>query len=187
MGQKNIVIDLTAQRLVAIENGKVYLSTKVSTGRYTHKTPTGEFNILAKYREHKSSEYPIKENGDKGGASMPFSLRLTNDGVMIHEGYIPVNKEGISIPDSHGCIRTPRGVAEKLFNWSKRGISVKIKGKTKYIDYSNRLLISNQNQLSSAEEIERFEDEFHEWGNAYYRDVSNLVYEEGSLDYLEDL
>lgn len=54
------------------------------------------------------------------GADMPFTMRLTNDGVAIHGA--PVEK-GYA---SHGCIGTPNDFAEKLFSVAKVGDKVVI-------------------------------------------------------------
>jgi len=185
---KQITINLSKQQLTASENGKVVLRTAISTGRYGKRTPVGSFSVLRKDRKHKSSLYPKRANGKSGGANMPYTLKVTNGGVAIHEGYTPKTKSGKTYPDSHGCIRVPRGTAKKLFEWAKIGTPITIKGKTRYVDYSNKLRRSVKKKNVSVEVIERYENEFHEWGERYYDDdFTTVVYEEGSLDYLNDL
>ena len=44
-------------------------------------------------------------------ADMPYYMRLRDDGVGMHGGYIPGTG-----PASHGCIRLPHAFAELLFS-----------------------------------------------------------------------
>jgi lipoprotein-anchoring transpeptidase ErfK/SrfK len=53
---------------------------------------------------------------------MPYTLRLTNDGVSIHASSV---RWGAA---THGCIGVPLGFAERLFNASRIGDEVEIVG-----------------------------------------------------------
>jgi len=130
-GYKKIVIDLSKQEAYAYENGKLIYSGWISSGRKKFKTPTGHFRVLQKEEEHISNEWPKKiifKKGKKveerGGAKMPYMLRLTWSGIALHEGYTP------NYPASHGCIRVAKGFAKSLYNWATVGTRVIIKGKT---------------------------------------------------------
>ncbi|MEM6821939.1 MAG: L,D-transpeptidase family protein [Verrucomicrobiota bacterium] len=99
----------------------------ICSGRPGHRTPTGEFTIINKSRDHKSNLYGswINTKGQFMGeanagqrsahgyryvpAPMPFFLRLTYGGVGFHAGYIA------GFPASHGCIRLPIEMAERFF------------------------------------------------------------------------
>jgi len=123
--EKSVYIDLSLQRLYAMENGKTVFESPVSSGQSGYETPTGRFTILQKERTHVSNLYP-KPNG---GAKMPYMMRLTWDGVAMHQGYVP------NYPASHGCIRLPRRSAKKLFYWVEKGTPVTIAGDTgRYIE-----------------------------------------------------
>jgi len=129
-GYKKIVVDLTKQEAYAYEDGKLVYSGWISSGRKKFKTPTGRFRILQKEKEHISNEWPKKvviKNGkkveEKGGAKMPYMMRLTWSGIALHEGYTP------NYPASHGCIRVAKGFAKKLYNWATIGTRVIVKGK----------------------------------------------------------
>ena len=63
-------------------------------------TPTGRFPILARFKDHRSATYD---------AAMPYTLRLTADGVSIHASNI---RWGYA---THGCIGVPEAFAAKLF------------------------------------------------------------------------
>ncbi|MEO1730566.1 MAG: L,D-transpeptidase family protein, partial [Pseudomonadota bacterium] len=75
-------------------------------------TPLGTFPILTKEKDNISEKY--------NNAPMPWTLRLTWDGIAIHGS--PV----INGYASHGCIGVPDGFAEKLFAIAKRGDKVVI-------------------------------------------------------------
>ncbi|NPA51103.1 MAG: L,D-transpeptidase family protein [Epsilonproteobacteria bacterium] len=115
---KLIKIDLSKQKIYALENGKVVFSGNISSGKSTHKTPNGWFRIIEKDIDHVSNKYPEPD----GGAKMPYMLRLTNTGIAIHQGYLP------GYPASHGCIRVSKRTAKKLWYWSRIGTRVKIYG-----------------------------------------------------------
>jgi lipoprotein-anchoring transpeptidase ErfK/SrfK len=53
---------------------------------------------------------------------MPFTLRLTNDGVSIHASSV---RWGAA---THGCIGVPPPFAERLFNAAKLGDEVLVVG-----------------------------------------------------------
>ncbi len=132
---KLIEIDLFSQTLSAINGGKIDLSSKICSGRYGHETPTGQYRILGKEKMHISNLYPIKDKtaNIRGGARMPYMLRVTNSGIAIHAG------EVVSYPDSHGCIRVPYGKAMQLYKWADIGTKIKIIGKTPYGDDINQM------------------------------------------------
>jgi hypothetical protein len=94
-----ITIDLLTQTAFLWRNGKIVLSTPISSGRSTHPTPRGRFLITNKYRHWKSTLYPAK---------MPFFLRLSCGDFGIHMGALP------GYPASHGCIRLPARSAKRL-------------------------------------------------------------------------
>lgn len=109
-GPVSIIISLPLQRAQIYRNGILIGVSSVSTGKPGHETPTGLFTILQKDRVHHSNLY--------NDASMPFMQRLTWDGIALHAGRMPGH------PDSHGCIRLPDALAEKLFAVTKLGIAV---------------------------------------------------------------
>jgi hypothetical protein len=105
-----VVVSLPMQRLHVYRNGVRIGEAAVSTGKPGHETPPGVFTILQKRREHYSNLYD--------NAPMPFMQRLTWDGIALHEGRVP------GYPASHGCIRLPRGFAEKLYSVTGHGTVV---------------------------------------------------------------
>ena len=118
-GNKKIVVDLTKQEAYAYEGKTLIYKGWISSGQRKYPTPTGEFRVLTREKEHISNEWP-KPNG---GAKMPYMLRLTWTGIALHMGYTP------NRPASHGCVRLKKGFAQKLYKWATIGTKVIIKGK----------------------------------------------------------
>jgi L,D-transpeptidase catalytic domain len=107
-----ITIDLPSQTAFLWRNGKITLSTPISSGRTTHPTPRGRFLVTNKYRHWKSTLYPAK---------MPFFLRLSCGDFGIHMGALP------GYPASHGCIRLPARSARRLYASVPIGTLVEIR------------------------------------------------------------
>lgn len=108
------VIVSTQQQSIAVYDGNTVIATsKVSTGKAGHSTPTGIFSILEKRRHHKSNIY--------SNAPMPFMQRLTWSGIALHgSDHVP------KYPASHGCVRLPSKFAAKLFKMTRHGMHVLI-------------------------------------------------------------
>jgi hypothetical protein len=107
-----IVVSLPEQRAYVYRNGvRIGVST-VSSGKRGHDTPTGVFTILNKDKDHHSKTY--------GNAPMPYSERLTWDGVALHAGGLP------GYPSSHGCVHLPSEFARQLFDITTKGMTVVI-------------------------------------------------------------
>jgi hypothetical protein len=105
-----VVVSLSEQRAYVYRNGvRIGVST-VSTGKPGYRTPTGVFTVLQKDKDHHSKTY--------GNAPMPFSERLTWNGVALHAGGLP------GYPSSHGCIHLPSQFARLLFQISATGMTV---------------------------------------------------------------
>ncbi|TQN60870.1 L,D-transpeptidase family protein [Agrobacterium tumefaciens] len=105
-----ILVSKTDQSLALYENGEIIATSKVSTGKAGHETPSGIFSILEKRKYHESNIY--------SAAPMPFMQRLTWSGIALHEGKVP------NYPASHGCVRLPSKFAKSLFGDTQRGVHV---------------------------------------------------------------
>ena len=139
LGKPSIVIDLGQQKATFLKNGLEVGRAPVSTGREGFKTPAGSFKIIEKNSNHVSSLYgdyvnaagevvvanvdATKDKCPAGakfrGAPMPFFMRV-HGGVGIHAGHLP------GYPASHGCIRMPRGAAQRFFENAPTGTPVRI-------------------------------------------------------------
>ncbi len=105
-----ILVSKSDQSLALYENGEIIATSKVSTGKAGHETPSGIFSILEKRKYHESNIY--------SAAPMPFMQRLTWSGIALHEGKVP------NYPASHGCVRLPSKFAKSLFGDTRTGVHV---------------------------------------------------------------
>jgi lipoprotein-anchoring transpeptidase ErfK/SrfK len=137
-GKPTVKISLGEQRAYFYKNGLLVGISQLSTGREGLITPTGNFSIIQKDRNHVSTKYgdfvddagnvvmPNVSIDDKKppgtrfkGAPMPYFMRIV-DGVGMHAGYLP------GYPASHGCIRMPEFMAEAFFKSVSTGTPVTI-------------------------------------------------------------
>jgi hypothetical protein len=139
LGAPSITIDLGSQTAFFYKGGQEVGRSPVSTGREGYGTPTGNFKIIQKNKHHVSNLYGdyvdsggkvvvanVGVNRDRRppgtsfrGAPMPFFMRI-HGGVGMHAGYLP------GYPASHGCIRLPRGAAQRFFENAPLGTPVRV-------------------------------------------------------------
>ena len=135
-----LVISIPMQRGFLMNGEDVVIDYPVSTGRKSHPTPKGEYQILEREADKRSNAYgkiydaeenvvisdadsrkdEIPEGGKFLGASMPYWMRLSWDGVGHHIGRVP------RYPASHACIRGPRSVMPTVFKKTKLGTPVTV-------------------------------------------------------------
>ncbi|MFL6726977.1 MAG: L,D-transpeptidase family protein [Sphingomicrobium sp.] len=111
-GRVWIRVDLKSQILSVFRAGHEIGTAVILYGTDGLPTPTGKFPILAKMKDHRSVTY--------GDAPMPYTLRLTNDGVSIHGSNV---RWGFA---THGCVGVPRDFAARMFDVVSRGDEVLI-------------------------------------------------------------
>ena len=139
-GKTAILINLREQRAVLTQGGVSVAETSISTGREGHATPVGNFHVIRKDIDHRSSLYG--EYVDAGGrvvmtnvdvrinarppnshylgAAMPYFVEFS-PGLGLHEGHRP------GYPASHGCVRLSSWRAKQFYNAVKIGTSVTIR------------------------------------------------------------
>jgi lipoprotein-anchoring transpeptidase ErfK/SrfK len=100
-GAVHVLVSIPQQKAYVFRGSELVATSRVSTGKRGHETPTGSFRILQKKVKHRSNRY--------ANAPMPYMQRLTNYGIALHAGHLP------GYPASHGCIRLPWGFAKKLY------------------------------------------------------------------------
>ncbi len=110
-GPVTIRVDLRTQMLSAFRAGQEIGTAVILFGADAKPTPIGNFPILWKGRDHQSSLYD---------APMPFTLRLTGDGVAIHGSDV---RWGAA---THGCIGVPTDFARHLYAVTKVGDTVAV-------------------------------------------------------------
>ena len=105
-------VDLKSQLISVFRSGHEIGTAVVLYGADEKQTPNGVFPVIAKIKAHKSATYT--------GAPMPYTLRLTQDGVAIHGSDV---RWGAA---THGCIGVPVEFAQKLFGQVAKGDQVLI-------------------------------------------------------------
>ena len=122
-------VSLSKQRAYLMLGDEVVIDSPISSGKRSRPTPTGNFHVLEKDKGHHSSVYGdfrdsagrivrrgVSSRIDSApsgthfvGAEMKWFMRLTDDGVGMHVGFLP------GYAASHGCIRMPSAAAEMFF------------------------------------------------------------------------
>jgi len=105
-------VDLGRQIISVFRGGHEIGTAVILYGADEKETPIGVFPILAKIEDHKSITYD--------NAPMPYTLRLTGDGVSIHGSDVRWGRA------THGCIGVPLEFAHKLFDEVSKGDQVTI-------------------------------------------------------------
>jgi lipoprotein-anchoring transpeptidase ErfK/SrfK len=108
-----IRVDTRAQLISVFRAGHEIGTAVILYGADGLETPVGKFPILAKLKDHRSATYD---------APMPYTLRLTRDGVAIHASDV---RWGLA---THGCVGVPDGFARKLFAAASVGDEVFVVG-----------------------------------------------------------
>jgi lipoprotein-anchoring transpeptidase ErfK/SrfK len=138
-GPKHIVVDLRRQVAEFYKGDHVIGVAAISSGVENRRTPAGEYKILEKDIDHVSSQYGTVEDGSGNvvnidatpgspvppgcryvPAPMHYFMRLTWDGVGMHQGFLP------GYPASHGCIRMDRNVVPKFYENAHVGMPVRV-------------------------------------------------------------
>lgn len=107
-----ITVDLDARVLSVFRGGYEIGATAVLLGTQEKPTPLGIFPVMMKDKDHYSSTYD--------NAPMPYTMRLTQDGVAIHGTKVA---KGFA---SHGCVGVPNDFAAKIFAITPVGTKVYI-------------------------------------------------------------
>lgn len=134
-----IEVRIGEQKVYVYQGNNVAGISPTTTGKPGHETPTGHYTILVKDIDHKSTLYGVfldsdghvvNDNASAGqeppsgsvydAADMPYYMRIRDDGVGLHAGYLP------GYPASHGCIRLPHAFAELLFSNASIGTPVDV-------------------------------------------------------------
>jgi len=137
-----IVISLPKQRAYLMLGEEIVIDSPISSGKRGHSSPSGDFSVMEKDPDHRSSIYGdfvdrsgrvvragISSKIDSApsgthyvGAPMKWFMRLTGEGVGMHVGILP------GYPASHGCIRMPPDGAKLFYDNVKIGTPVEITG-----------------------------------------------------------
>jgi lipoprotein-anchoring transpeptidase ErfK/SrfK len=139
-GRPSVVVKLSEQRAYLYRGRKISATSRISSGREGHRTPTGRFRVTRKHEDHRSSVYGDYVDAETGrvvranvdirkhrrprgtryvGAPMPFYVQFLPS-YGLHAGYLPGE------PASHGCIRMPYWKARQFYRAVRVGTPVTI-------------------------------------------------------------
>jgi hypothetical protein len=123
---KRILIDRSEQRLTAYEeNGDVFMSERISTGRDATPTPRGTFTIFRKTpSRYMQGPLPGISNDYYDLPGVPWNLYFTEQGGAIHGAYW---HDKFGQQWSHGCVNLPVEKARELYLWADLGTQVVIR------------------------------------------------------------
>jgi lipoprotein-anchoring transpeptidase ErfK/SrfK len=136
----HVRVSLPKQRAYLMVGDEIAADSPISSGKTGHGTPRGNFSVLEKDPDHRSSIYGdfvdrsgrvvragISAKIDSApsgthyvGASMRWFMRLTGEGVGMHVGILP------GYPASHGCIRMSPDGAKLFYDTVKIGTPVTV-------------------------------------------------------------
>ncbi len=124
-----LVIKLEEQKIFGFQGPLLVMESDICSGKEAYATKQGAYKVIAKSKDHKSNLFGsfvnakgviVNANAEAGQAvpeglryvpsSMPNYLRLTHEGLGLHAGILP------GYPASHGCVRLPTFISEKLFS-----------------------------------------------------------------------
>lgn len=108
-GKLWVRVDLKAQTISVFRADQEIGTALILYGMDAKPTPAGRYAVLEKHAEHRSSLYD---------AEMPYTLRLSADGIAIHASDV---RGGAA---THGCIGVPYEFARRLFAAARRGDEV---------------------------------------------------------------
>ncbi len=114
---KQIVVNLTEQRVYAYENGELIRSTLVSTGLWGTPTVTGDYRIYWKLTSQTMSGPGYYLPG------VPWVMYFYQ-GYALHGTYWHNN---FGQPMSHGCVNLPTDEAAWFFRWAEVGTPVHVR------------------------------------------------------------
>ncbi|MDF1811240.1 MAG: L,D-transpeptidase family protein [Verrucomicrobiales bacterium] len=137
-GDPLIKINLSQQKAFFYKSGTLVGVSPISTGKQGYNTSPGNYRVLEKSPNHRSSLYGVykdevtkeivKADVDTKRDKIPqgcyyegapmFNFLRFNGGVGMHTGYLP----GYSA--SHGCVRMPDTMARKFYQNAPLGTPV---------------------------------------------------------------
>jgi hypothetical protein len=139
-GSPRIVVHIRDQTAYFYKGKQLVGESTVSTGKPGFSTPPGSYQVLSKSPDHVSTVFGnyiddygniVRFNIDKrkdrcpsgahfDGAEMPYAM-FFRGGYAMHQGYVP------PYAASHGCIRLPKGMAERFYDAASVGTPVVVK------------------------------------------------------------
>jgi lipoprotein-anchoring transpeptidase ErfK/SrfK len=112
---KTVVVDVSSQRIVCIEKGRIVYFEKVSTGA-NNSTLTGTFTVNDKWPRIRTTKY-------KPNITLHWVVRIKGD-YLFHLRPKPEHERLLGKPVSHGCVRLSKKFAPKFYTWATKGTKI---------------------------------------------------------------
>lgn len=114
---KQIVVDISDQKLYAYDGETLFMETVISTGLELSPTSIGTFRVFKKmpsrYMQGPIEGAAFSDEYDLSG--VPWNLYFTEGGEVIHGTYWHDN---FGNRHSHGCVNLQPQTAKKLYEWA---------------------------------------------------------------------
>lgn len=135
---KRVKIDLSDQRAQLLIGEWVAIDSPCCTGKAGKRTPTGTFPVTEKIKDKRSNIFGSLYRGGRKvyggdrrkyggsydryvGSSLPYWMRLTDDGIGIH-----ASKYVHRYPGSNGCVRMPHSAVATIYGEVDKGTPVDV-------------------------------------------------------------
>lgn len=135
-GGKKIIVVLSQQTLYAYDGNHLLLKTYVTTGNPSLPTPTGSYQIMAKYSPYEMvSPWPPGSPYWYPPSWMSYAMLFRDGGYFIHDapwrsvfgpGSNGPGQPGTNYGGTHGCVNVPPAPMSTLFRWAGIGTSVQV-------------------------------------------------------------
>jgi lipoprotein-anchoring transpeptidase ErfK/SrfK len=124
-----IRLSIAQQRLTAYEDGKPILTTVVATGQAALPTPTGTFQVSAKYTPYTFiSPWPKGNRFWYPTLTVSWAMLFHDGGYFLHDSpHRTLYGPGANLVNgTHGCVNVPTTAMGELFSWADVGTTVVI-------------------------------------------------------------
>jgi lipoprotein-anchoring transpeptidase ErfK/SrfK len=137
--RRQIAVDNATKQLTATQDGQVVNTMPVSLGKPAKPSFSGTMVIMERLDKtvFDSSTYGTPVSSPDGyRTDIQFAERLTFDGQFIHAAPWSVNDQG-KRNVSHGCVNVSTPNGQWVYNWTKVGDPVVVKGTERRINQGN--------------------------------------------------
>jgi lipoprotein-anchoring transpeptidase ErfK/SrfK len=124
---KIIDVNLSTQRLNAYLDGRLIVSTVITSGRPELPTPPGSYTIMAKYSPYRMvSPWPYGSAWWYETSDMSYAMLFRGGGYFIHDAPWRSVWGTPWVSGSHGCVNVPYGAMSTLFAFAEIGTPVAV-------------------------------------------------------------
>lgn len=133
---KRIIVVLSQETLYAYDGNRLVLKTYVTTGNPALPTPTGSYQVMAKYHPYEMiSPWPPGSPYYYAPSWMQYAMLFRSGGYFLHDapwrsvfgpGSNGPGTPGTNYGGTHGCVNIPSAPMTFLFGWTPVGTAVSV-------------------------------------------------------------